>query len=126
METASQSEMFDEDCLSLDTEDLLSFSYQVAKGMEFLASKNVRIKFTAIVQKTKQSRLPQMIYVQRGSCFHSRRVNASKTQVGACHLKNVLLSGERILKPSSSVGILAFVTKCEEFRTKTCVLHVGG
>ncbi|KAK5618270.1 hypothetical protein CRENBAI_020220 [Crenichthys baileyi] len=33
-------EMFDEDDLSLDTEDLLSFSYQVAKGMEFLASKN--------------------------------------------------------------------------------------
>ncbi|KAM9357806.1 mast/stem cell growth factor receptor kita [Symphorus nematophorus] len=36
----SKSEMFDEDGLSLDTEDLLSFSYQVAKGMEFLASKN--------------------------------------------------------------------------------------
>ncbi|CAK6956106.1 mast/stem cell growth factor receptor kita [Scomber scombrus] len=35
-----ESEMFDEDGLSLDTEDLLSFSYQVAKGMEFLASKN--------------------------------------------------------------------------------------
>ncbi|XP_028300112.1 mast/stem cell growth factor receptor kita isoform X3 [Gouania willdenowi] len=34
------SEMFDEDGLSLETEDLLSFSYQVAKGMEFLASKN--------------------------------------------------------------------------------------
>uniref|UniRef100_A0A3Q3W2Z2 receptor protein-tyrosine kinase n=1 Tax=Mola mola TaxID=94237 RepID=A0A3Q3W2Z2_MOLML len=38
--TDSESEMFDEDGLSLDTEDLLSFSYQVAKGMEFLASKN--------------------------------------------------------------------------------------
>lgn len=37
------SEMFDEEDLSLDTEDLLSFSYQVAKGMEFLNSKNVRI-----------------------------------------------------------------------------------
>ncbi|CAL1592988.1 unnamed protein product [Knipowitschia caucasica] len=35
-----ESECFDEDGLSLDTEDLLSFSYQVAKGMEFLASKN--------------------------------------------------------------------------------------
>ncbi|XP_075895407.1 mast/stem cell growth factor receptor kita [Nelusetta ayraudi] len=40
VETGSECEMFDEDCLSLDTEDLLSFSYQVAKGMEFLASKN--------------------------------------------------------------------------------------
>uniref|UniRef100_A0A8D3CYR7 receptor protein-tyrosine kinase n=1 Tax=Scophthalmus maximus TaxID=52904 RepID=A0A8D3CYR7_SCOMX len=39
-ETDEESEMFDEDGLSLDTEDLLSFSYQVAKGMEFLASKN--------------------------------------------------------------------------------------
>ncbi|XP_071395168.1 mast/stem cell growth factor receptor kita isoform X1 [Centroberyx affinis] len=34
------SEMLNEDGLSLDTEDLLSFSYQVAKGMDFLASKN--------------------------------------------------------------------------------------
>lgn len=40
VETDTQSEMFEEDGLSLDTEDLLSFSYQVAKGMEFLASKN--------------------------------------------------------------------------------------
>uniref|UniRef100_A0A672S6F9 receptor protein-tyrosine kinase n=1 Tax=Sinocyclocheilus grahami TaxID=75366 RepID=A0A672S6F9_SINGR len=30
----------DKDDLSLDTEDLLSFSYQVAKGMDFLTSKN--------------------------------------------------------------------------------------
>ncbi|MBN3295990.1 KITA factor, partial [Amia calva] len=29
-----------DDTMSLDTEDLLSFSYQVAKGMSFLASKN--------------------------------------------------------------------------------------
>ncbi|KAJ3599611.1 hypothetical protein NHX12_033567, partial [Muraenolepis orangiensis] len=34
------SQMLQEDGLSLDTEDLLSFSYQVAKGMDFLASKN--------------------------------------------------------------------------------------
>uniref|UniRef100_A0A673XT44 receptor protein-tyrosine kinase n=1 Tax=Salmo trutta TaxID=8032 RepID=A0A673XT44_SALTR len=34
------SEMLHEDSLSLHTEDLLSFSYQVAKGMDFLASKN--------------------------------------------------------------------------------------
>ncbi|XP_040896821.1 mast/stem cell growth factor receptor kita isoform X2 [Toxotes jaculatrix] len=40
VETDAESELFDEDGLSLDTEDLLSFSYQVAKGMEFLASKN--------------------------------------------------------------------------------------
>lgn len=44
VEEDSESEMFDEDSLSLDTEDLLSFSYQVAKGMEFLTSKNVRRK----------------------------------------------------------------------------------
>lgn len=40
LEADAEGEMFDEDDLSLDTEDLLSFSYQVAKGMEFLASKN--------------------------------------------------------------------------------------
>uniref|UniRef100_A0A8C4ZY35 receptor protein-tyrosine kinase n=1 Tax=Gadus morhua TaxID=8049 RepID=A0A8C4ZY35_GADMO len=34
------SQMLQEDSLSLDTEDLLSFSYQVAKGMDFLATKN--------------------------------------------------------------------------------------
>ncbi|XP_061634329.1 mast/stem cell growth factor receptor kita isoform X2 [Phyllopteryx taeniolatus] len=39
-EGVAEEEMFDDDGLSLDTEDLLSFSYQVAKGMEFLASKN--------------------------------------------------------------------------------------
>ncbi|XP_075422590.1 mast/stem cell growth factor receptor Kit [Ascaphus truei] len=32
--------MPEEDDLAMDTEDLLSFSYQVAKGMNFLASKN--------------------------------------------------------------------------------------
>ncbi|KAK2835865.1 hypothetical protein Q5P01_016349 [Channa striata] len=40
VEADTHSELFDEDGLSVDTEDLLSFSYQVAKGMEFLASKN--------------------------------------------------------------------------------------
>ncbi|XP_016311720.1 mast/stem cell growth factor receptor kita isoform X2 [Sinocyclocheilus anshuiensis] len=34
------SEILHEDGMTLDTEDLLSFSYQVAKGMDFLASKN--------------------------------------------------------------------------------------
>nr|XP_020459033.1 mast/stem cell growth factor receptor Kit-like isoform X2 [Monopterus albus] len=40
VEADAEIEMFEEDGLSLNTEDLLSFSYQVAKGMEFLASKN--------------------------------------------------------------------------------------
>ncbi|KAK7889607.1 hypothetical protein WMY93_025167 [Mugilogobius chulae] len=40
IEADEENELFEEDGLSLDTEDLLSFSYQVAKGMEFLASKN--------------------------------------------------------------------------------------
>lgn len=33
----------DIDELSLDAEDLLSFSYQVAKGMEYITSRNVRL-----------------------------------------------------------------------------------
>lgn len=33
--------IMEDDELALDLEDLLSFSYQVAKGMAFLASKNV-------------------------------------------------------------------------------------
>lgn len=62
METGSECEMFDEDCLSLDTEDLLSFSYQVAKGMEFLASKNVSWLFTS----TEERGDSLMIEVMRG------------------------------------------------------------
>lgn len=54
--------MFDEDCLSLDTEDLLSFSYQVAKGMEFLASKNVSCLFTSSEEREDSS----MMEVMRG------------------------------------------------------------
>uniref|UniRef100_H3A412 Mast/stem cell growth factor receptor Kit n=1 Tax=Latimeria chalumnae TaxID=7897 RepID=H3A412_LATCH len=34
------SEMLEEDTIAVNTEDLLSFSYQVAKGMDFLATKN--------------------------------------------------------------------------------------
>lgn len=42
------SEILQEDGLTLDTEDLLSFSYQVAKGMDFLASKNVSVFFKSV------------------------------------------------------------------------------
>lgn len=48
VEADTENEMFADDGLSLDTEDLLSFSYQVAKGMEFLASKNVSIHLNVI------------------------------------------------------------------------------
>ncbi|XP_063057403.1 mast/stem cell growth factor receptor kita isoform X2 [Engraulis encrasicolus] len=37
---SESNEPVQDDLLPLDTEDLLSFSYQVAKGMDFLASKN--------------------------------------------------------------------------------------
>ncbi|TSN30194.1 Mast/stem cell growth factor receptor kita [Bagarius yarrelli] len=37
------SEVLQEDGLALGIDDLLSFSYQVAKGMDFLASKNARL-----------------------------------------------------------------------------------
>lgn len=42
--------------MSLDAEDLLSFSYQVAKGMEYITSKNVSVlqtvaSFVASLQK---------------------------------------------------------------------------
>ncbi|TMS23124.1 Mast/stem cell growth factor receptor kita [Larimichthys crocea] len=40
-ERTSQSDDIDD--LSLDAEDLLSFSYQVAKGMEYITSKNARL-----------------------------------------------------------------------------------
>ncbi|CAB1332083.1 unnamed protein product, partial [Coregonus sp. 'balchen'] len=76
------SEMLHEDCLSLDTEDLLSFSYQVAKGMDFLASKNImrscweadpfkRPSFSKVVERIEQqlSDTTKHIYLNFSSKF---------------------------------------------------------
>ncbi|CAB1324124.1 unnamed protein product, partial [Coregonus sp. 'balchen'] len=49
------SEMLHEDSLSLDTEDLLSFSYQVAKGMDFLASKNEAVHILGCLYEIMKS-----------------------------------------------------------------------
>lgn len=39
------------DELSLDAEDLLSFSFQVAKGMEYITSKNVGLSVDRLRDK---------------------------------------------------------------------------
>lgn len=44
--TFNLSKLEDADNLSLDGEDLLSFSFQVAKGMEYITSKNVGLPAT--------------------------------------------------------------------------------
>lgn len=44
--TFNLSKLEDTDNLSLDGEDLLSFSFQVAKGMEYITSKNVGLPAT--------------------------------------------------------------------------------
>lgn len=94
METGSECEMFDEDCLSLDTEDLLSFSYQVAKGMEFLASKNVSWLFTS----TEERGNSLMMEVMRGEAgLGGARVYTAvkkliKKKTKPVLLKDVLLS----------------------------------
>lgn len=41
--------ILEDDELALDVEDLLSFSYQVAKGMSFLSAKNVSRKSRKLI-----------------------------------------------------------------------------
>ncbi|KTG05997.1 hypothetical protein cypCar_00034116 [Cyprinus carpio] len=62
------SEILHEDGMTLDTEDLLSFSYQVAKGMDFLASKNIYLNFS--------SRLPVALGSREESSSHVQRLNS--------------------------------------------------
>lgn len=90
-EADAESELFDEDGLSLDTEDLLSFSYQVAKGMEFLASKNVSIRCQITNYRPwffgGQNDV-KCEFLQNGKCraqvMFPQLVNGSKMHVGAC------------------------------------------
>lgn len=47
--------IMEDDELALDLEDLLSFSYQVAKGMAFLASKNVSARVSCEEREVHES-----------------------------------------------------------------------
>lgn len=57
------------DDLSLDAEDLLSFSFQVAKGMEYITSKNVGLP-------TSQTLMAWLRKLQRMLCYVTARAGA--------------------------------------------------
>lgn len=68
----------DEKNEGLTTTDLLSFTYQVAKGMEFLASKNV--SYTEVPRGTLNGFYPLSLHCFAGNC--QQRVSCIPHTVG--------------------------------------------
>nr|XP_033801233.1 mast/stem cell growth factor receptor Kit isoform X4 [Geotrypetes seraphini] len=69
--------MPEEDESALDIEDLLNFSYQVAKGMSFLASKNLSIRFNHMVSEVQAG-----LVVSSLNCWHHSAQVCSEPRCG--------------------------------------------
>lgn len=74
----------DDDELALDLEDLLSFSYQVARGMAFLASKNVSGPATVV------RILPPTVPEATLACSAATKTGGSGSAGSSCTLEFLL------------------------------------
>ncbi|TRY94940.1 hypothetical protein DNTS_013091, partial [Danionella cerebrum] len=107
-DTDTISEILQEDGLTLDTEDLLSFSYQVAKGMDFLASKNAHIPLPLSSQESGYTRTGKRTHVAKhmhtfSHCEdHAEKYHISPPGQQCIHrdlaARNILLTQGRVAK----------------------------